>query len=240
MTQESINVTQNLHHDDQQISDDEHESYNKNSTSFIPIGKMGKLSNKIYKNNKLPNEPGDYMSKIDIKNAFYHIPLSPSARAFFAFNFQDIHYAFMALPFGLTTKTSNQTHSQSLWDVKLPRLHNKQREITGVASNNNQISWIQNQLTGNDHQNPKKKNIKDYLRIQENKGFTQRQKSSFESQRMELDDTIVKEKSLSIGLVGEQSKSMNGRKVNIKEPTITIYTDISKMGWGAVLNKKVI
>ncbi|CAG8837729.1 36541_t:CDS:2, partial [Gigaspora margarita] len=178
-------VTHNLPHDDQQISDVEHESYNENSTSFIPIGEMDKLPNKIYKKNKLPNE-----------------------------------------------------------DVKLPWLHNKQRKITGVASNNNRIPWIRNQLTGNDHQNSKKKNIRDHSRMQENevngynsyketsitpwkvkchgrgllsgetllKSFTQEQESSSESQRIELDDTIVKGKSSSIVLVSEQSKLMKWKK----------------------------
>ncbi|KAF0460884.1 hypothetical protein F8M41_000541 [Gigaspora margarita] len=68
MTQEGIDVTHNLPHDDQQISDDEHESYNENSTSFIPMGEMGKLPNKIYKKNKLPNEVHQHLLQTFSRN----------------------------------------------------------------------------------------------------------------------------------------------------------------------------
>ncbi|KAF0455120.1 hypothetical protein F8M41_001497 [Gigaspora margarita] len=69
MTQEGIDVTHNLPHDDQQISDDEHESYNENSTSFIPMGEMVKLPNKIYKKNKLPNEVRQHLLQTFPRNA---------------------------------------------------------------------------------------------------------------------------------------------------------------------------
>ncbi|CAG8776292.1 4627_t:CDS:2, partial [Gigaspora margarita] len=43
----------------------------------------------------------DYMASIDIKDAFFHIPLHPSARKFFAFDFLGCRFCFKCLPFSL-------------------------------------------------------------------------------------------------------------------------------------------
>src|SRR6266511_729237 len=45
---------------------------------------------------------GDFMISIDLNQAFYHVPLSPQQRKFFAFDFMGRRYCFNCLPFGLT------------------------------------------------------------------------------------------------------------------------------------------
>jgi hypothetical protein len=45
----------------------------------------------------------DYMVSIDLNQAFYHVPLAPSQKPFFAFDFLGKRYCFRCLPFGLTS-----------------------------------------------------------------------------------------------------------------------------------------
>ena len=45
----------------------------------------------------------DYMVSIDLNHAFYHVPLAPSQKQFFAFDFLGKRYCFKCLPFGLTS-----------------------------------------------------------------------------------------------------------------------------------------
>lgn len=45
----------------------------------------------------------DFMTKIDIKDAYLHIPIAPEHQSFLRFNFRDVTYQFLALCFGLTT-----------------------------------------------------------------------------------------------------------------------------------------
>jgi hypothetical protein len=48
---------------------------------------------------------GDYMTSIDLNQAFYHIPLAPSQTLYFAFDFFGSRYCFTCLPFGLTASS---------------------------------------------------------------------------------------------------------------------------------------
>lgn len=51
----------------------------------------------------------DYMVSIDLKDAYYHIPLHPDVQKYFVFDFNYERYCFQCLPFSLTT---------SLWTFK--------------------------------------------------------------------------------------------------------------------------
>jgi len=45
-------------------------------------------------------QPGEWMGKIDIKDAFFHVPLAQHVRDFFRVRWQGVHYRATALPFG--------------------------------------------------------------------------------------------------------------------------------------------
>ena len=45
--------------------------------------------------------PGDFMTSIDLKDGFLHIPVHPSHRQYLGFTWQGDYYQFNALPFGL-------------------------------------------------------------------------------------------------------------------------------------------
>ena len=45
----------------------------------------------------------DYMTSVDIKSAYPHIPIAPEHRQFFRFVWRGEHYQFKAMPFGLAT-----------------------------------------------------------------------------------------------------------------------------------------
>ncbi|CAG8847366.1 33966_t:CDS:1 [Gigaspora margarita] len=47
----------------------------------------------------------DYMVSIDLKDAFYHIPLHPDAQKYFVFDFNYERYCFQCLPISLTTSS---------------------------------------------------------------------------------------------------------------------------------------
>lgn len=51
---------------------------------------------------KLVN-PGYYMGKLDLKNAYFLIPISCKDRKYLRFVFKDVLYEFTCLPFGLNT-----------------------------------------------------------------------------------------------------------------------------------------
>lgn len=48
----------------------------------------------------------DYMVKIDLSQAYFHIPVTPSHRRFLAFAYKNIIYEMTCLPFGLATAPS--------------------------------------------------------------------------------------------------------------------------------------
>ena len=45
---------------------------------------------------------GDWLFKVDIKDAFFHVPVHPGLRDWLRFKWQGCHYHFSALPFGLS------------------------------------------------------------------------------------------------------------------------------------------
>ena len=47
--------------------------------------------------------PGEWVTSIDISDAYFHIPVSPAARKYFRFVVDGVPYQFRALPFGLNT-----------------------------------------------------------------------------------------------------------------------------------------
>ncbi|CAG8622629.1 28676_t:CDS:1 [Gigaspora margarita] len=60
-------------------------------------------------------QQNDYMISIDLKEAFYHIPLHPDAQKYFVFDFNYERYCFQCLPFGL--KTSSWTFKTVLQPI---------------------------------------------------------------------------------------------------------------------------
>ncbi|XP_078506932.1 uncharacterized protein LOC144767313 [Lissotriton helveticus] len=46
---------------------------------------------------------GDFLATLDLKDAYFHIPLHPSHRKYLRFTIQGRHYQFKVLPFGVTT-----------------------------------------------------------------------------------------------------------------------------------------
>ena len=46
---------------------------------------------------------GDYAFKIDLKDAYFHVPIHPSSRKYLRFAFENKVYQFRVLPFGLNT-----------------------------------------------------------------------------------------------------------------------------------------
>lgn len=51
-------------------------------------------------------QKGDFMVKIDISNAYYHIPVSNSHRRYLSFTFNNLIYNMNCLPFGLSSAPS--------------------------------------------------------------------------------------------------------------------------------------
>ena len=48
-------------------------------------------------------EKGDYAFKIDLQDAYFHVPIHPSSRKYLRFTFENRVYQFQVLPFGLNT-----------------------------------------------------------------------------------------------------------------------------------------
>lgn len=46
---------------------------------------------------------GDYMAKIDLKDAFLSVPVQPDDRCLLRFKWREILYGFSAMPFGLSS-----------------------------------------------------------------------------------------------------------------------------------------
>jgi len=47
-------------------------------------------------------KPGDWLAKIDLKDAYFLVPIDPSHRKYLQFQWQDSLYQFQCLPFGLS------------------------------------------------------------------------------------------------------------------------------------------
>ena len=55
-------------------------------------------------------EKGDYAFKIDLQDAYFHVPIHPSSRKYLRFAFENKMYQFQVLPFGLNTAPQVFTH----------------------------------------------------------------------------------------------------------------------------------
>ena len=67
---------------------------------------------------------GDYMTKIDIKSAFYHIPLHPKVRKYFQFRFQGRVYQWRFLPMGW--------NGSPMWFARFTRAMAKRLRAEGI------------------------------------------------------------------------------------------------------------
>jgi hypothetical protein len=47
-------------------------------------------------------QPGDWLISMDLKDAYFHVPIRPSQRKYLRFAFQGKVYQFKVLPFGAT------------------------------------------------------------------------------------------------------------------------------------------
>ena len=45
-------------------------------------------------------QPGDWFTTIDLKDAYFHVDISPKHRKYLRFDFQGIAYEYNRLPFG--------------------------------------------------------------------------------------------------------------------------------------------
>ncbi|CAG8797216.1 7176_t:CDS:2, partial [Cetraspora pellucida] len=79
-------------------------------------------------------------------------------------------------------KASYRAYQESLWDARLPWIHNKQQKITINTNVNNKISWLQGELNQHVFQDFNKKNQRYHLKMQETEGY----KSSSYSQASSL------------------------------------------------------
>ena len=55
-------------------------------------------------------QPGEWLAKIDLKYAYFQIPIHPHHRQFLRFSLEGNCYQYRALPFGLTSKGLHQSH----------------------------------------------------------------------------------------------------------------------------------
>ena len=46
---------------------------------------------------------GQWLASLDLQDAYMHVPVLPAHRAYLRFAFQNVHYQFKVLPFGLMT-----------------------------------------------------------------------------------------------------------------------------------------
>ena len=55
------------------------------------------------RDNKTPLQVGEWVTSIDFKDAYFHIPINSQSRKYMRFHIQGQSYQFKALPFGLST-----------------------------------------------------------------------------------------------------------------------------------------
>lgn len=46
--------------------------------------------------------PGDWFTTIDLKDAYFHVPIYPPHRKYLRFAYQGVSYEYLVLPFGLS------------------------------------------------------------------------------------------------------------------------------------------
>ena len=68
-----------------------------------PIPQGREIQNGDTGNNKDPLQIGKWVTSIDFKDAYFHIPIQNQSRKYLRFHIQGQSYQFKALPFGLST-----------------------------------------------------------------------------------------------------------------------------------------
>ncbi|KAG6935254.1 hypothetical protein G0U57_015306, partial [Chelydra serpentina] len=68
-------------------------------------------------------DPGDWFAALDMKDAYFHISISPAHRRFLRFVVRQTHYQFTALPFGLCTAPRVFTKCMAVVVAFLRRQH---------------------------------------------------------------------------------------------------------------------
>jgi hypothetical protein len=66
--------------------------------------------------------PRDWVATINLKDAYFHVPIHPMARKFLRFGWKGVLYQFMALPFGLSPAPKVFTSLTKRLKAKLGRL----------------------------------------------------------------------------------------------------------------------
>jgi hypothetical protein len=69
-----------------------------NKRLVIETFKMETLKNVI-----LACSPGEWLASLDLKDAYFHVPVHPAHRRFLRFCLRGVHYQYRVLPFGLST-----------------------------------------------------------------------------------------------------------------------------------------
>lgn len=105
---------------------------------------------------------GDWAASIDLKDAYFHVPMAASAQRFLRFQLQDQVFQFRALPFGLSTSPREFTkvlqpvvqllrlHGIRVhaylddWLILGPSLEQVTRDVTLVANLLQHLGWVIN------------------------------------------------------------------------------------------------
>ena len=83
--------------------------------------KAEKFKMEIPETIKTSLQPGEWVTSIDFKDAYFHIPIQEQSRKYLRFHVQDQTYQFKALPFGLSTAPLEFTVVAK--EVKLMAIH---------------------------------------------------------------------------------------------------------------------
>ena len=105
---------------------------------------------------------GEWVTSIDFKDAYFHIPIHPQSRKFLRFHFQGQSYQFKALPFGLSTAPMEFTtvvkevklmaQSKGIrihqylddWLVRAPSYHDCLKQTNALVALCKKLGWIVN------------------------------------------------------------------------------------------------
>lgn len=87
-------------------------SYQKNAGGYRPIMKLSALNNFVrYDHFEMENletvksvvRAGDWLMKLDLKDAYLTVPIHPEYQKFLCFSWEGRYFQFSCLPFGLSS-----------------------------------------------------------------------------------------------------------------------------------------